>query len=245
MIKTHSDLDDTTPLESATAVLLRPAIARFEVLMLKKNSSINYGGSWVFPGGVVEACDQLKTNDEDDTRIATARRTAIRETAEETGLSLEPRQLLAFSNWLTPKLKIKRYNTLFFVAVLNDQQSNQAIKIDREEIVDFQWASPKTLLDAQNNGEILLNGPSFVTLSMLNKAQTANNAGDLLVEDTITYYHPRGLKTTDGLATLYEGDSAYETQKLDAETVVSHQHPQHRLYMRNSGPWEFIDTRDH
>ena len=120
-----SDPDFELIRESATAVLLREAEAGFEVLMLQKAASINYGGSWVFPGGLCEDQDAASAESEfgsnDRTQVAIA--TVLRETQEETGLVLSPDQLQPFSNWLTPKLKIKRYNTLFFVAKLEAEQA--------------------------------------------------------------------------------------------------------------------------
>ena len=47
---------------AATVVLLRDGNAGVEVLMLKKNSKITFGGMWVFPGGKIDAEDFEEVN---------------------------------------------------------------------------------------------------------------------------------------------------------------------------------------
>ena len=59
---------------AATVVLLRDQPDGMEVLMLKKNSKIAFGGMWVFPGGRIDAEDGADTEDgEQRARIAAAR----------------------------------------------------------------------------------------------------------------------------------------------------------------------------
>ena len=48
------------PIPSATVVLLREANETIEVLLLKSNSKIAYGGMWVYPGGKIDAADYEK-----------------------------------------------------------------------------------------------------------------------------------------------------------------------------------------
>jgi len=236
---TDADLD--TIRESATAVLLREAPEGFEVLMLQKNATLNYGGSWVFPGGVTEEVDHdfalhsLGSGDRESAALATV----IRETTEETGLKVEAKELRAFSNWLTPKLKIKRYNTLFFVAVLSPRLAQQPIQIDDSEIVAYQWIRPSEALEQQARQEMALNGPSYVTLSQLSASSSASHAADSLCRDGITWYEPRGAKTDSGIITVYAGDVAYDHDPLNKEALENNDGPRNRLYMNKAKPWKY------
>lgn len=231
--------------ESATVVLLRDTDTGPEVLMLQKNTDINYGGSWVFPGGVVdpEDAEVAQTILQDQSREAIAKITAIRETQEETGLRIQHNDLQAFSNWLTPKLRIKRYNALFFVSKLADSHSRSEIVIDEQEIIAAQWIRPSDALAAQKAQTMELNGPSFVTLSQLQNAIHAQHAVKRLVGQGVDYYQPRGCKTSTGVATVYHGDAAYDAPELSESTLNEVCEPLHRLFMHHDRPWEYLDTR--
>ena len=81
--RSEDDSGVAPPIPAATVVLLRDGDAGIEVLMLKKNSKITFGGMWVFPGGKIDAEDYPVAGDVD----AAARIAAARETQEEAGLS--------------------------------------------------------------------------------------------------------------------------------------------------------------
>jgi len=95
--------------------------------MVQKNPNLNYGGNWVFPGGMVEAIDQAQTP------IEQAKLAAARETKEETNLNLEPKKLITMSHWVTPVELSKRYATWFFLTNIKEQQE---LHIDNQEIID-------------------------------------------------------------------------------------------------------------
>ena len=81
-------------------VLLRDSEESYEVLMLKKNSKITFGGMWVFPGGKIDPEDY---GEESDLEYA-ARAAAVRETKEETGISLDSKDFIHFSHWTPPQV---------------------------------------------------------------------------------------------------------------------------------------------
>ena len=136
---------------SATALLLRDRHARLEVLLVQKNPNINFGGSWVFPGGMVEQPDYC---DNDINSLQSARQAACRETFEETSIKLDRLKLLPISKWVTPKLVKKRYSTWFFICNTND--SNQKAVIDKQEIVDSKWLTPMDALRLHANNKMRL-----------------------------------------------------------------------------------------
>ena len=89
------------PIPSATVVLLRDGAQGPEVLMLKKNSKITFGGMWVFPGGKIDEADHGDSQLEDALQHA-ARNAAAREAHEEAGIVLEPDEFVWFAHWTPP-----------------------------------------------------------------------------------------------------------------------------------------------
>ncbi|MBW2401707.1 MAG: NUDIX domain-containing protein, partial [Deltaproteobacteria bacterium] len=117
------------PIPAATVVLIRDAPeAGIEVLMLRRNSKIAFGGMWVFPGGRVDDADRSGLDSGDD--IAVARRAAVREAVEEAGLVVDESVLVPHSHWTPPPVTPKRYLTWFFLAAAPEG----AVAIDQGEI---------------------------------------------------------------------------------------------------------------
>lgn len=208
--------------------------------MLQKNQSINYGGSWVFPGGVIEQQDFVAAAGvlEDDSLQNTARVTAARETAEEAGLTICPTSMIPFAHWVTPKIAPKRYAAWFLAADANDLGND--VVIDDGEIIAAQWFNPAMALDAHAQQSIKLNGPSFVTLTELSRCRNTSQALELYNNREVSYFEPRGLITDDSIITLYGEDSAYHLPEYDADTVLDSKAPLHRLYMPKKGRWQYV-----
>jgi 8-oxo-dGTP pyrophosphatase MutT (NUDIX family) len=222
---------------SATVVLLRETDKRIEVLMLQKNSKINYGGSWVFPGGVCDqedyvSADRLLGNREIEN---VAKITASREALEEAGLELNPLDLSAFAHWTTPKFRIKRYAAWFLIA--DARRLNQAVVIDQGEIVQARWLTPAQAIAEQANGSMVLNGPSFVTLSQLALFDSVEDALNSYQQKDIEIFKPQGHKTDQGMLTLYHGDSEYDLDQQPSDNPKS----AHRLHMLKEGAWRYIN----
>src|SRR3954462_5009005 len=94
---------ETPPRVAASVIVMRDADAGPEVLLVQRNPAARFmGGAWVFPGGAVH---------EDD---GDAAGTAVRETEEEAGLTLED-ELVPWSRWITPAQVKIRFDTWFFV----------------------------------------------------------------------------------------------------------------------------------
>ena len=81
----------TAPIDAATVVVARDTDNGVEVLMLRRNSKIYFGGMWVFPGGRVDPADredetQVFVCDDSDGRGFLA--AAVREAQEEAGIDI-------------------------------------------------------------------------------------------------------------------------------------------------------------
>src|SRR5204863_1429379 len=79
------------PKPAATVVVLRSAVGGLEVLLTRRAAAMRFGADmYVFPGGRLDSGDV-------DHRAA-----AVRETLEETGIELDPADLIPLTRWVTP-----------------------------------------------------------------------------------------------------------------------------------------------
>ncbi|CAK62410.1 unnamed protein product (macronuclear) [Paramecium tetraurelia] len=168
--------------KSASLILIRDD---FKVLMLKRSNEISFGGSFVFPGGILEETDYkialadsqlIQQNQQryycslnqdwyDASLIA-----AIRETTEETNIQLEYKQLYSkikpFMRIVTPQMMEKRYDTQFFVLNLNNYDQ---LEINKTESASYEWDNPVGFLQKFINSQIYLQPPIFLQLLILNQ----------------------------------------------------------------------------
>ncbi len=221
-----SDLKPALP--ASTLILLRACGQHFEVLLLKRANTLQFaGGSWVFPGGRVEADDAA---DGDLHSLSANRIAAARECEEEAGLQLKPDNFIPYSHWTTPRQKGKRFATSFLLGVLDEFQ---AVRVDDSEIVEFQWLTPAQGLEQHRRGKLPILPPAFITLLELSRVNT--------IEDAITFaqsrqpprFFPRLVHLDEGFVSLYEDDIAYESGNLDLEGR------RHRVILGGKG-WEYL-----
>lgn len=227
----------TDLIAAATVIPLRDTEDGLEVLMLRKNSEIAFGGMWVFPGGRVD--------DEDDDphapgdELAAARRAAVREALEEADLLVEPDALVPFSHWTPPAVSIhgpKRFATWFFVCRAPVGEDG-VVTIDGGEIDDDEWVRPADMIRRRDEGEIQLAPPTWVTLVDLADHHTVDEALAAAAERAPFRYATVIGHTAEGeLVTMWGGDAGYDA--ADAELPG----PRHRLVMAEAGPWRFERT---
>ncbi|MSR13058.1 MAG: NUDIX hydrolase [Gammaproteobacteria bacterium] len=209
---------------SASVVVVRGAHS-LEVLLVRRNEKITFhGGAWVFPGGRVDAGDAGV----DELEIA--KRAAVREALEETGLTLTVESMLPFSHWTTPVDLPKRFATWFFAAVI---EGTPEVKVDHSEIVDYRWITPTAALELHAAGELNLPAPTFVTLLRFKPMVSAAALAAHLRETEIHHFVPRLVPIDDGRCTLYREDAGYATGDFEAPGA------RHRLIMQGTD-WKYI-----
>jgi len=214
-------------LEAATVILLRDGPDGLETLMLRRNSKLDFaGGMWVFPGGRVDPGDRIGLAPEDD--LGAARRAAVREALEETGLTIEAGGLVPFAHWTPPDVAVKRFLTWFFVAGAPAGE----VSIDLGEIHDQAWMQPAEAMRRRNALEIELLPPTWVSLERLAGYSTVDAALDNSRQREPERFSTRIASIPHGGVTLWEGDAAYEGG--DAERPG----PRHRLWMLPTG-WRY------
>jgi 8-oxo-dGTP pyrophosphatase MutT (NUDIX family) len=150
--------EETVPRLAATVILLRGGSNALEVLLVRRNPEARFmGGAWVFPGGSVN-----RGEGEGDAALRAA---AVREVSEEAGITLDDADgLVPFSRWITPAQVKIRFDTWFFLALVEDATSPS---IDGGEIVDARWITPRAALDAAGAGELFMVFPTIKHLEQI------------------------------------------------------------------------------
>lgn len=185
------------PDPAATVLLLRPASAGFEVLMVHRNSRGFFGSFVVFPGGRVEDVDVPAglTHDAD----LSHRRAAVRELAEEAGIYIgkggavsapdvrgqaiyewmegqdEPDldSLVLVSRWVTPEPAPRRFDARFYLARCDDAPE---VSIDADELIGHTWVTPGLALARHEEGEWPMIFPTISHLRWLSRRSSIDDA---------------------------------------------------------------------
>jgi 8-oxo-dGTP pyrophosphatase MutT (NUDIX family) len=147
-------------------------------------------GVWVFPGGAVDDKDGSAppsfggNRPGSDWKVA-----ALRELIEETGLwitsegtrsaplahdafaevessgvAVDPDSLIYFSNWITPEVFPIRFDTRFFLAVV---EVDAEASVDGDELIDLDWVVPIEALERERAGTWDVAFPTRKTLELL------------------------------------------------------------------------------
>jgi len=232
---THDDAEKPA-IPAATVVVLREdhvdGTSEPQVLMMKRNSKIAFGGMWVFPGGRVDPED-YEAGGPDDV-FAASHVAAVREAQEEADIAVDPTAMVPYSHWLPPSIAPKRFATWFFLAPI---AADSAITIDDGEIKEHAWWTPADTIARHTSGEIELAPPTWLTLFHLDRIFAEHTTlTDALAEaeaEELHFYATRVAGDTADVRTLmWEGDAGYESGT--SVTPGS----RHRLDMNPDG-WTF------
>jgi 8-oxo-dGTP pyrophosphatase MutT (NUDIX family) len=217
----------TEAVPAATVLLLRDGDSGVEVLMLRRSSKIAFGGMWAFPGGKVEADDVDPDHAGDE--LLTARRAAVRETAEETGLLLDPAAMVPFSHWTPPATAPRRFATWFFVAAA---PPGADVVVDRHEIHDHAWRRPADSIASRDAGEIELAPPTFVSLwHLMDFTRAADAVASVRSQPPGRFVTKMG-RAGEVPVTLWAPDAGYDDGDLDRIGA------RHRLVMHHAA-WHY------
>jgi len=188
---------EVPPLPSASVILIRRT--PIEVLMMRRNERSSFvPGAWVFPGGTVDEAD-MRSGEDDE---MSARRCAVREVFEETGIWLGTgfadqagvrqkllagnavdldahlgdalESLVLTSRWVTPVGVPKRFDTWFFVSILEGDVEGTP---DDAEGVELAWVRPGDALQRHRQESFPM---VFPTIRNLEEIASFERGEDLL-----------------------------------------------------------------
>lgn len=177
------------PSPAATVVLLRPGPDGLEVLLTHRPASMAFaGGAHVFPGGRLEPGDSVPDHPLAGglTPTGAAERlagtlepaaafahhmAAVRETLEETGISISADALIPLSRWVTPRSLRTRFDARFFAALVPPAT---VVTVESKEVSSARWMTTAAALAAAAAGEIALLQPTHVTLLQLGGLATGD-----------------------------------------------------------------------
>lgn len=188
-------IKNPAPRLAVSAVLLRDSLNGLEVFVQHRASSMDFAAGVVaFPGGRVDDVDSIYRQFSDgllnahaaawertgvsgaaaETRYNVGRliAAAMREVAEECGISLEPTALTPWANWITPEGFEKRFDTYFFVCALESGIEPRHITTEASH---SHWMPVRRLLEEEAVGMCRLLPPTLTILDELDEAGTVEN----------------------------------------------------------------------
>lgn len=188
-------INNPAPRLAVSAVLIRDSLNGLEVFVQHRASTMDFAAGVVaFPGGRVDDVDSIHRQFSvellnahaaawERTRVAAEVSgachnvgrliaAAIREVAEECGVSLEPSALTPWANWITPEGFAKRFDTYFFVCALAPGIEPRHITTEASH---SHWVPVRRLLEEEAAGEYRLLPPTLSILDELDEAGAAKH----------------------------------------------------------------------
>ncbi|HYI59459.1 MAG TPA: NUDIX hydrolase [Microlunatus sp.] len=177
-----------TPRPAASVVLCRDGDAGLETFLLHRHARMAFAASMVvFPGGGLDPVDR---SDEDPRRAC-----AVRETLEETGVSLPAADLVPWAHWITPILQPIRYDTYFYLAPLPPGEVAGDLSTETERAA---WTAPASAVSAYRNGVLAMMPPTLSILLELAELSSVAEAIALGAGRLIETVLPEVVRRGDG-----------------------------------------------
>lgn len=241
-LKNRNEKEASPLIPASTVILLRDGARTddssvsqsgedIEVLMLQKNQNISFGGMWVFPGGRIDDEDYDGEGREAADQMKAALTAAVRETVEETALSVDAEDFVYFAHWTPPPATPKRFSTWFFAAEAdNTKTASHHIEVDGEEILNHRWIRPREALALHADGKIDLAPPTWLTLYHIDKYPQVDLALERFRKTEEKIYKTHVAKDKAGVrVAMWHGDAGYKSWDPDVAGE------RHRLVMRENG----------
>jgi 8-oxo-dGTP pyrophosphatase MutT (NUDIX family) len=217
---------------ASTLLLLRDGAAGIEVVMGHRPPGGPFGDVWVFPGGAVEDGDLDRAETADEAWALAA----VRETAEEVGIlisdplsldvevkagadlyalldgmgaAFDTSRLVYLSNWVTPRMVPKRFDTRFYLCAVDAALEPVALT---DEFVAVDWVNVRSSLAAHERREMPM---IFPTLAHLRYVAAFEDVASLEAEasalDVIPQIEPRMFERDDRIELVVTGDPRFNT----------------------------------
>ncbi len=223
---------------AATVILLRDSALGPEVLLLERpRHRGSFAGAWVFPGGGVDQDDRLETDAAavvgsarppaevaapaaraEEIEQFAARRAAVREVREETGLEVSPDALVATALWVPPTSAPKRLRTWFYLTTAPPG----TIVLAEDEVIDYSWLRPESALERHASALMTLVAPTWVTLHGLQGYGSVEEIVASSDRNGLAHYTTRLGSGQRGPVLFWAGDVAYEDDALAEQAGGRH-----------------------
>jgi hypothetical protein len=83
--------------------------------------------------------------------------------------------IIPWSHWITPQKEKIRFDTKFYLTVLNDENEFHSHSHDGQELVNSRWYSPNEVIEAFTKEELLLPPPTWFLLRELSEITEHEN----------------------------------------------------------------------
>ena len=227
--RVESDLSDPSIPVAATVIMLKDGAEGLEVLLIERPDRGSFAGAWVFPGGKLDPGDRGEIGDATAPEEADARRAAVRETREETGLEVAASDLVTLSCWDPPPGLPLRIRTWFFLVPAPQGK----LRLEPAEAVAAVWIRPAEALQRQARGELTLYPPTWVTLHDLADAPDVEAALAAARLTGIRTFETQVRRGASGPIFYWREDAEYDGDRSDAASG-----PRHRLEVGTT-PWTY------
>lgn len=214
------------PRAASTLLVVRDSPGGIQVVMGFRPPGGPFGAVWVFPGGSVDPDDIAAAADDDEAwRLA-----ALRETWEEVGLAItDPEghpvpdgdgsvhlrlagsgacfassRLVYLSNWVTPRIVSKRFDTRFYVVAAEGPLGSSP------ELATVDWVPARRAVELHARREFPI---MFPTLSHLRYICRFERVDELIDEarslDVIPAVEPRRFERGEGIELVVDNDPRF------------------------------------
>lgn len=178
------------PRLAASVVLCRDRAGGLETYLLHRHARMRFAASMVvFPGGGVDPVDRAGP----DPLLACA----VRETQEETGVELDPDELIRWAHWITPVVQPLRYDTRFYLAALPAGQVARDASTETERAA---WTAPRAAITAYEAGSVALMPPTLSILTELAEVSSVAELQELGRDRVIETVLPDVVRDHDGVS---------------------------------------------
>jgi len=121
-------------------------------------------------------------------------------------------RLIRWAHWVTPKMEKWRYDTHFYLAVLEDELS-LTVMHDDQETTSLDWFSPEEAIISFEKGDIKLAPPTWITIRELCQYHSYKDLIEMGPKRRIPTIEPKLLPSPEGVELLMPGDFQYEEVK--------------------------------
>ena len=123
-------------------------------------------------------------------------------------LVVDAQRFRQWSRWVTPDTEPKRYDTWFFVCVLNQEEGEAALSDgvhDGMETVELSWLSIEDAAEAHETGEMFMAPPTYVTLKELSHFSTQEEIWVAAEDRDCRQLQPVHHRNDEGLQIFFPG----------------------------------------